>query len=118
MQKLVPFDVTATDEARCCPPVAREALGVSDAERLAGMFKALGDPIRLRLYSMIAARGGEEVCVCDIQDVGVSQPTVSHHLKKLREAGLITGERRGTWVYYRAVPSASASLSALLDVDA
>ena len=70
----------------CCTPLARGPLGVEDAERAAGMFKALGDPVRLRLFSNIASAEGGEACVCDIQDVGVSQPTVSHHLKKLREA--------------------------------
>lgn len=78
-------------------------MSASEAEQLAGLFKALADPIRLQLYSRIVA-AKDEVCVCDIQDVGVSQPTVSHHLRKLREAGLIDCERRGTWVYYWAVP--------------
>lgn len=78
------------------------------------MCKALGDPVRLRLYSRIAA-SGEEICVCDIQDVGVSQPTVSHHLRKLRAAGLIDCQRRGTWVYYWAVDGALGPLAAVLD---
>lgn len=91
-------------QTACCPPAAAAVeLAAERAETLAGVLKALADPVRLRLYSRIAGTGGE-VCVCDIQDVGVSQPTVSHHLKKLREAGLIDCERRGTWVYYRAVP--------------
>lgn len=84
-----------------------------DADRLAGLLKALADPIRLQLYSRIAAASGE-VCVCDIQDVGVSQPTVSHHLRKLREAGLIDCQRRGTWVYYWAVPEALLPARSLL----
>ncbi len=79
-------------------------MAIEAAERAAVVFKALADPIRLRLYSRIAACG--EACVCDIQDVGVSQPTVSHHLRKLRGAGLIDCERRGTWVYYRPIPGA------------
>lgn len=78
------------------------------------MFKALGDPVRLRLFSNIASAEGSEACVCDIQDVGVSQPTVSHHLKKLREAGLLESERRGTWVYYRLAPDMLAVMAALL----
>ncbi|GAA4655971.1 hypothetical protein GCM10023347_00250 [Streptomyces chumphonensis] len=78
------------------------------------MFKALSDPIRLRLFSRVASHPHGEVCVCDISDVGVSQPTVSHHLKKLREAGLLTSERRGTWVYYRSAPGALAVLAILL----
>lgn len=90
---------------------------MATAELAAAVFKALSDPVRLRLYSRIAGCDGE-TCVCDIQDVGVSQPTVSHHLRKLREAGLIDGERRGTWVYYRAVPGALAALSALSALSA
>lgn len=78
------------------------------------MFKALGDPVRLRLFSNIASSAGGEACVCDIQDVGVSQPTVSHHLKKLREAGLLESERRGTWVYYRVAPGVLATMALLL----
>jgi len=98
----------------CCTPLARGPLGVEDAERAAGMFKALGDPVRLRLLSNIASAEGGEACVCDIQDVGVSQPTVSHHLKKLREAGLLESERRGTWVYYRVAPGVLAMMALLL----
>lgn len=93
-----------------CDPGA--GLDVDTAERVALIFKALSDPIRLRLYSRIAGGAGE-TCVCDIQDVGVSQPTVSHHLRKLREAGLIDCERRGTWVYYRPVPDALAPIANL-----
>lgn len=93
-----------------CKPGA--GLDVATAERAAAVFKALSDPVRLRLYSRIAGCDGE-TCVCDIQDVGVSQPTVSHHLRKLREAGLIDSERRGTWVYYRPVPGALEAVIAL-----
>jgi ArsR family transcriptional regulator len=78
------------------------------------MFKALSNPVRLRLFSRVAAHPDGEVCVCDISDVGVSQPTVSHHLKVLREAGLLTSERRGTWVYYRSAPASLAVLALLL----
>ncbi|MDT0267246.1 metalloregulator ArsR/SmtB family transcription factor [Streptomyces sp. DSM 44915] len=98
----------------CCPPLTAGELSEADAERMAGMFKALSDPVRLRLFSRIASHPGGEACVCDIADVGVSQPTVSHHLKKLREAGLLTSERRGTWVYYAVAPSVLAALSATL----
>lgn len=87
-------------------------ISIARAELLADLLKALADPIRLRLYSRIAGSTGE-VCVCDLGDVGVSQPTVSHHLRKLREAGLIDCERRGTWVYYRAVPGALDQLQQL-----
>ncbi|MFP8960407.1 ArsR/SmtB family transcription factor [Streptomyces nanhaiensis] len=94
----------------CCPPLTERPLTAEEAERTAAMFKALGDPVRLRLFSLVASHDGGEACVCDISDVGVSQPTVSHHLKKLREAGLLTSERRGTWVYYRVDPSVLAAL--------
>lgn len=102
------------DVEPCCAPLTRQELKGADAERVAAMFKALGDPIRLRLFSRIASHPDGETCVCDIADVGVSQATVSHHLKKLREAGLLVGERRGTWVYYRVAPSVLAALSGLL----
>lgn len=100
----------------CCPPITAGELSVGDAERMAVMFKALADPVRLRLFSKVASHPGAEACVCDIQNVGVSQPTVSHHLRKLREAGLLTSERRGTWVYYRVAPSVVAAMSAMLDL--
>ncbi|GAA1920352.1 hypothetical protein GCM10009716_31250 [Streptomyces sodiiphilus] len=81
---------------------------------MAAMFKALADPVRIRLFSKIASHPQGEACVCDISDVGVSQPTVSHHLRKLREAGLLTSQRRGTWVYYRVAPAAPAAMARLL----
>jgi ArsR family transcriptional regulator, arsenate/arsenite/antimonite-responsive transcriptional repressor len=98
----------------CCPPIGAGELSQADAERMAVVFKALSDPVRLRLFSKVASHPGGEACVCDIADVGVSQPTVSHHLKKLREAGLLTSERRGTWVYYRVAPSVLAAMGQLL----
>ncbi|MCM2422989.1 helix-turn-helix transcriptional regulator [Streptomyces sp. SID13666] len=98
----------------CCPPLTQRPLTVLEAELTAAMFKALGDPVRLRLFSLVASHDGGEACVCDISDVGVSQPTVSHHLKKLREAGLLTSERRGTWVYYRVVPAVLAAMAGVL----
>ncbi|MGW8356562.1 ArsR/SmtB family transcription factor [Streptomyces wedmorensis] len=102
----------------CCPPIVTAALSERDAETMAAMFKALADPVRLRLLSRVASHPNGEACVCDIADVGVSQPTVSHHLKKLREAGLLTSERRGTWVYYRPAPGVLASLGTFLaDAD-
>lgn len=102
-----------------CPQACAPGPGldVATAERAAAVFKALSDPVRLRLYSRIASCDGE-TCVCDIQDVGVSQPTVSHHLRKLREAGLIDCERRGTWVYYRPIPGALALLETLSTIPA
>src|SRR4051794_39454367 len=103
------------DAVPCCPPLTERPLTAEEAERTAAMFKALGDPVRLRLFSLIASHEGGEACVCDISDVGVSGPTVSHHLKKLREAGLLTSERRGTWVYYRVAPSVVAAMGQMLN---
>ncbi|MGY1456706.1 ArsR/SmtB family transcription factor [Streptomyces sp. SS8] len=113
--KVLPLLETDSVEP-CCPPLTERAFTAEEAERAAGMFKALGDPVRLRLFSAVASHPGEEACVCDISDVGVSQPTVSHHLKKLREAGLLTSERRGTWVYYKVAPPVVAAMSAMLDL--
>ncbi|MFE9846177.1 ArsR/SmtB family transcription factor [Streptomyces goshikiensis] len=90
-----------TTGPHCCPPLSERPLTAEEAERTAVMFKGLGDPVRLRLFSLVASHEGGEACVCDISGVGVSQPTVSHHLKELREAGLLSSERRGTWVYYK-----------------
>jgi ArsR family transcriptional regulator len=104
--------------APCCTPMVAEPLSAASAVELAKAFKALGDPVRLRLLSLIAARGGGEVCVCDLTDAfDVSGPTISHHLKVLREAGLVDCERRGTWVYYWVIPTALAPLSQLLDAS-
>lgn len=97
--------------APCCPPLTERPMSAEESTTAAPMFKALGDPVRLRLFSAVASHEGGEACVCDISDVGVSQPTVSHHLKKLKEAGLLTSERRGTWVYYRVAPSVMASMA-------
>lgn len=97
----------------CDDSCATSGMTVATSEKTAAIFKALSDPVRLRLYSRIAACEGE-TCVCDIQDVGVSQPTVSHHLRKLRDAGLIDCQRRGTWVYYWAIPGALGSVAAML----
>lgn len=91
--------------APCCAPVLRGDLAKGDAEELAALFKALADPARLRLLSFIAAQPEGEACVCFLTEpVGLSQPTVSHHLKLLHDAGLLEREKRGAWVYYRVVP--------------
>ena len=92
-----------------------EPLTMAAATDMAAKFKALSDPVRLQLLSLVASHGGGEACVCDIASgVGVSQPTVSHHLKVLRDAGLLTSQRRASWVYYAVVPETLAALSALL----
>jgi ArsR family transcriptional regulator len=98
-----------------CVPLAREPLSDERADGLSRMFKALGDPVRLRLLSLVASHAGGEACVCDISaSFDVSQPTISHHLKVLRSAGLLDCERRGTWVYYWVIPSALQQLSTVL----
>jgi len=95
----------------CCPPVLQGRLGQADAAHLAGAFKAIADPARLRLLSFIAAQPSGEACVCYLmKPLDISQPTVSHHLKVLYDAGLIERERRGTWVYYRIVPERLTAL--------
>jgi ArsR family transcriptional regulator, arsenate/arsenite/antimonite-responsive transcriptional repressor len=115
-------DVTITDrpdeaarwaETVACCGLATSPVSPAEAERLAPMFKALGDPVRLRLASMIAAR--PEVCVCELTPAfELSSGTISHHLRSLREAGLVESERRGTYVYYRMRPEALAALAGLV----
>lgn len=96
-----------------------EPLATAAAVTMAAKFKALSDPIRLQLLSSVASHAGGEACVCDISaGVNVSQPTVSHHLKVLRDAGLLTSQRRASWVYYAVVPEALATLSELLSAGA
>ena len=110
--------VELTAAVGCCAPLAREPLTGEQAVELALVFKAMGDPVRLRLLSLIASHEGGEACVCDLTDVfELTGPTISHHLKVLREAGLITGERRGTWVFYRIRPDALRAASQLLAPD-
>jgi ArsR family transcriptional regulator len=93
--------------AACCTPRTRDAISEQAAASLSQVLKALADPTRLRLLSLIAAHEGAEACVCDLTDpVGLSQPTVSHHLKVLVDAGLITRDKRGVWAYYAVVPGA------------
>ena len=88
-----------------CRPVLEGGLTKADSEELAALFKALADPVRLRLLSFIASQEGGEACVCHVTaPVGLSQPTVSHHLKLLHDAGLLERDKRGAWVYYRVVP--------------
>lgn len=100
--------------AVCCAPITRDAMSVENAAALAAKFKAIGDPTRLRLLSLVAAHAGAEACVCDLTEpVALSQPTVSHHLKVLVDAGLLTRTKRGTWSFYALVPGA---LDALADV--
>jgi ArsR family transcriptional regulator len=103
------------DVSACCSPLTGGVLELESAERLAQIFKALGDPTRVRLVSLIAAAEGGEACICDLTEpVGLSQPTVSHHMRVLVDAGLVTREQRGKWAFYGVVDEALASLSAAL----
>ena len=112
-QKLLP--VIEAGQAQCCAPLACEPLPEAGADELAALFKAVADPVRLRLLSLIACHEGGESCVCDLLDAfDMTAPSVSYHLKILREAGLISSERRGTWVYYRVNPPVMARMSAVL----
>ncbi|MGC5051729.1 ArsR/SmtB family transcription factor [Micromonospora sp. DT48] len=110
----VPFGAAAP----CCPPLVQRRVSGETAAALAPAFKALGDPVRLRLMSMIASAEGGEVCVCDLTpEFDLTGPTISHHLKTLREAGLVDAQRRGTWVYYRARREVLRQLAGLLSVE-
>jgi ArsR family transcriptional regulator, arsenate/arsenite/antimonite-responsive transcriptional repressor len=101
--------------SECCSPVVREVIQPAEAETLASGFKALADPTRLRLISLVASHQDAEACVCELTDpVGLSQPTVSHHLKILVDAGILTREQRGKWAYYRLAPDTLKALAALI----
>ena len=103
------------DPAVCCPPLSARPLSQAQAEQVAPLLKALAEPVRLRLMSLVASHPGGEACVCDLNDAfDLSQPTISHHLKVLHEAGLLAREKRGVWVYYRARTEQLASLGALI----
>ncbi|MQA85882.1 MAG: metalloregulator ArsR/SmtB family transcription factor [Streptosporangiales bacterium] len=105
-------------DQECCAPLVRQPLGTGEAAELARVLKALADPVRLRLLSLIGAHEGGEACVCELTGVfDLTAPTISHHLKVLREAGLIDAERRGTWVYYWVVPVTLNRLAGLFVPD-
>jgi ArsR family transcriptional regulator, arsenate/arsenite/antimonite-responsive transcriptional repressor len=105
----------ADDAAACCPPLAQEPLTAEQAQQVAPLLKALADPVRLRLMSLVASHPGGEACVCDLTGAfDLSQPTISHHLKVLHDSGLIDREKRGVWVYYRARTGALANLATLI----
>jgi ArsR family transcriptional regulator len=106
--------LTPAESAACCAPLAAHPLTMEQAEQVAPLLKALADPVRLRLMSLVASHQGGEACVCDLNDAfDLSQPTISHHLKVLHEAGLVDRDKRGVWVYYRARPQALAAVGAL-----
>ncbi len=99
----------------CCPPLSSQPLSQAQADQIAPLLKALADPVRLRLMSLVASHPGGEACVCDLNDAfDLSQPTISHHLKVLHDAGLLDRDKRGVWVYYRARTEALASVAALI----
>src|SRR4051812_41351612 len=105
-------------QASCCTPMAQQRVSPQASAAVAQAFKALGDPIRLQLMSMIASAPGGEICVCDLTPAfTISGTTISHHLKVLREAGLVDAERRASWVYYPARPELMRRLAVLLTVD-
>ena len=99
----------------CCAPLAREPMTTDQAEQVSGLLKAIADPVRLRLMSMVLSHEGGEACVCDLNDAfDLSQPTISHHLKVLHESGLLERSKRGVWVYYRVQRDALGDLAALI----
>ena len=107
--------LSPAETAACCAPLSAEPLTMEQAEQVAPLLKALADPVRLRLLSLVASREGGEACVCDLNDAfNLSQPTISHHMKVLHEAGLVDRDKRGVWVYYRIRPQALAALGALI----
>jgi ArsR family transcriptional regulator len=111
----ISLTLTPVETVACCSPLSREPLSQPQAEQIAPLLKALADPVRLRLMSMVASHEGGEACVCDLNDgFDLSQPTISHHLKVLHEVGLLERSKRGVWVYYRARPEALAGLAALI----
>jgi ArsR family transcriptional regulator len=95
------LDLTPTQAVACCSPLTKEPLSTEQAERIAPLLKALADPVRLRLLSLVASHAEGEACVCDLNDAfDLSQPTISHHLKVLHDVGLLDREKRGVWAYY------------------
>lgn len=110
------LELTPVETVACCSPLmSSTAMTAEQAERIAPLLKALADPVRLRLLSLVAAHEGREACVCDLNDAfDLSQPTISHHLKVLHEAGLLDRAKRGTWVYYSIRTEALADLAALI----
>ena len=109
------LELTPVETVACCAPLAKEPLGAEQAERIAPLLKALADPVRLRLLSLVASHPDGEACVCDLNDAfDLSQPTISHHLKVLHEGGLLDRTKRGVWVYYRVKPETLTDLGTLI----
>ncbi len=109
------LDLTPVETVACCSPVVAQPMPAEAAERIAPLLKAIADPVRLRLLSLVASHADGEACVCDLNDAfELSQPTISHHLKVLHEVGLLERDKRGVWVYYRARTEALADVARLL----
>src|SRR5688572_22466790 len=109
------LELTPVETVACCSPLTSEPISTGQAERIAPLLKALADPVRLRLLSLVAAHTDGEACVCDLNDAfDLSQPTISHHLKVLHDVGLLDREKRGVWVYYRINAAALRDFGALL----
>jgi ArsR family transcriptional regulator len=109
------LQLTPVQTVACCSPLTKKPLAAAQAERIAPLLKAMADPVRLRLLSLVASHADGEACVCDLNDAfELSQPTISHHLKVLHEVGLLDRSKRGVWVYYRVKPEALADLGALI----
>jgi ArsR family transcriptional regulator len=107
--------ISPAETAACCAPLTAQPLSMEQAGQVAPLLKALADPVRLRLLSLVASHEGGEACICDLNEAfDLSQPTISHHMKVLHEAGLVDRDKRGVWVYYRVRPQALASLAALI----
>ena len=110
------IELTPVETVACCSPLVREPLTTEQAESISPLIKALADPVRLRLLSLVASHEGGEACVCDLNDAfELSQPTISHHLKVLHDAGLLDRSKRGVWVYYAVRREALAGVATLLD---
>jgi ArsR family transcriptional regulator len=109
------LELTPVQTVACCSPLTKEPLSAESADRIAPLLKALADPVRLRLMSLVASHADGEACVCDLNDAfDLSQPTISHHLKVLHEVGLLERTKRGVWVYYAVKREALADLGALI----
>jgi ArsR family transcriptional regulator, arsenate/arsenite/antimonite-responsive transcriptional repressor len=109
------LQLTPAQTIACCSPLMREPLSATQAEQVSPLLKALADPVRLRLLSLVASHADGEACVCELNDAfDLSQPTISHHLKVLHETGLLERSKRGVWVYYKVNPEALDSLAALI----
>jgi ArsR family transcriptional regulator, arsenate/arsenite/antimonite-responsive transcriptional repressor len=106
---------SAAETAACCSPLTRQPLTMEQAVQIAPLLKALADPVRLRLLSLVASHEGGEACICELNDAfDLSQPTISHHMKVLYDTGLVSRDKRGVWVYYQIRPQALASLGTLI----